>query len=118
MEEEKGVRRSIGETEEEQHEEEEDVGVSRQRSSSRGQWCCCPPEAVISLQHIHDGASGRSQQLAHREERGVTAPPIMGRYAGVLHTQVLEKEKGVRWKRREKEGLVSVYMVSVAVMTS
>lgn len=81
-----------GETEKEQN-KEEDVGVNRSKSSSRGQWYCCSPEAVVSLQHIHDSATGRSQHLVHGEERGVTTLPIMGCYAGVLHTQVLKKEE-------------------------
>lgn len=92
MEENKGVRRGVG----------GDGGRTaqgggrcrcEQRSSSRGQWCRPSPEAVVSLQHIHDSASRRSQQLVHSEERGVTTPPIMGSYAGVLHTQVLEEEE-------------------------
>lgn len=75
-----GEKEVRGETEEEQH-AKENVGVSRWKSSSRGQWYGCSPEAVVSLQHIHDGATGRSQHLVYGEERRVTTLPIMGCYA-------------------------------------
>jgi len=71
------------------------------------------PEAVISLQDIHDGSHRRSEDFVHSEHGGVTSGLIMSSDAGVLNAQVLWTQNNKITPETEMQQILLFYYIVV-----